>query len=164
MQLRLHVPYHNTPDLVVEAQNVIVEERVDRTRAISQDDAVVTITRAFGAQNVVRDVDRYRLSPSDEKITLHPHSVCEVSPCSNRYYDILPEEASVHYNKTVVVILEFPHKDEYLRDVSQPIAPAQGTTGSNVQGWLDCVLRKLPRLRNEMEENTRVVTGQSHLD
>ena len=158
MQLRLSVPCPNTPDLPVEVRNVTVEERVDRTRAISQDDVVMTITRAFGAQNVVPDVDRYRLSLSNNRIALHSHSVCEVSTCSNRYYDVLPEEPNARYSKTIVVILESPHKDEYLRDVSQPIAPAQGATGSNLQGWLDCVLQGCPALCAELEEETtRVV-------
>lgn len=157
MQLRLSVPYPNTPDLVVEVKNAIVEERVDRIRASSQDNVVMMITSAFGAQNVVRDVDRYRLSLSEEQIVLRPHSVCEVSPCSNRYYDVPPEEPSTNYSKTVVIVLESPHKDEYLRDVSQPIAPAQGTTGSNIQRWLGCVLRRCSKLLDELEGNTRVV-------
>ena len=69
-----------------------------------------------------------------------------------------PEDPNSNYNKTIVIVLESPHKDEYLRDVSQPIAPAQGSTGSNIQGYLDCVLRKSPALRDELEDQeTRVI-------
>ena len=153
MQLRLSVSHPNTLDIEVEVEDVTFEERVDGTRASSQD-GVVTITRAFGPQNLVPDVDRYRLYLAEDRVALHPHSVCEVSPWSNRYYDVLPDDPSAHYSKTIVVILESPHKDEYLRDVSQPIAPAQGATGSNVQGWLDRVLRSCSALCTELEEET----------
>ena len=158
MQLRLSVPYPNTPDLQVEVQNVTVEERVDRTRASSQDDVVVTITRAFGAQNVVPDVDRYRLRLTDDRIALRCHSVREVSPCSNRYCDVLPNDPNAHYSKTIVVVLESPHRDEYSSDVSQPIAPAQCATGSKIKNYLGRVLLSCPTLCTQLEgETTRVI-------
>lgn len=156
MQLRLGVTYPNSQALEANVQGVTVTELVDRTRASSLD-GVVTINRTFGAQNVVPDVDRYRLGLADDRVALHPHPVCEVSPCSNRYYDILPEDPTANYCKTIVIVLESPHKDEYLRDVSQHIAPAQGTTGSNIQGWLDFVLRSCPALCDELSERTRLV-------
>ena len=153
MQLILTCP--NGP-LEVNVKNVTFEI-VDRSRASSAA-GVVTINRTFGAQNAVSDVDRYRFRLTDDRIALRPHPVCEISPYSNRYYDMPPEDPNSNYNKTIVIVLESPHKDEYLRDVSQPIAPAQGSTGSKIQGYLDCVLRTSPALCDELEDQeTRVV-------
>jgi len=168
--MQLILTYTNGQELEVNVSNVTVEEFVDGARAgyaASAPDRVV-INRTLGAQNVVPDVDRYRLCRANGRIALRPHAVCEVSPYSNRYYDksvsiirqvvLPPEGPNPDYRKTIVIVLESPHKDEYMRDVSQPIAPAQGSTGSNIQGYLDCVLRKCRALCDELEdEGTRVV-------
>lgn len=153
MQLKLNVTHPNRFVLEVEVPDFTV---VDGPRA-PRVDGFVTVRRTFGLQNVVPDVDRYRLHWDGTQFALRAHPVCEVSPCSNRYYDVLPDEPNIDYSKTIVVVLESPHRDEYLRDIGQPIAPAQGNTGSNMQDHLDCVLRSCPTLYDGLEDYTRVV-------
>ena len=150
----------NGQQLKVNVPSAIVEEFVDGSRARHPPPAIdhVVINHAFGVQNVVPDVDRYRFRLAEGRISLRPHPVCTVSRRFNRYYDTPPEGPNACYSKTIVIVLESPHEDEYLHDVSQPIAPAQGSTGSNIQGYLDCVLRKCSALCDELEaEETRVV-------
>lgn len=154
--MKLFLTYPDGQKFEVNVPNVAAKV-VDGSRAHYAPDGVV-IDHTFGAQNVVPDVDRYRFRLASGRIALRPHPVCETSPCSNRYYDMPPRDPNADYSKTIVIVLESPHKDEYLRDVSQPIAPAQGSTGSNIQGYLDCVLRKSPALCDELEDQeTRVV-------
>lgn len=152
MQLILTCP--NGQELEVNVPGVTAKELVDVSRAhYPPPPAIdrVIINHTFGVQNIVPDVDRYRFRLAHGRIALRPHPACEVSPCSNHYYDMPPEDPNADYSKTIVIVLESPHKDEYLRDVSQPIAPAQGSTGSNIQDYLDCVIRKCPALCDELE-------------
>lgn len=153
MQLTLNVTYPNRFVLEIEVPDFTV---VDRSR-VSDIDGLITVRRTFGSQNIVPDVDRYRLRSDGTQFLLRAHPVCEVSPCSNRYYDLHPEEPNIDYSKTIVVVLESPHRDEYLRNLSEPIAPAQGKTGSNLQDHLGFVLRTCPTLYSGLEGDTRVV-------
>ena len=159
LRLRLRLTYPCEQTLCVCIRGVKKDEIkiADRHRASGPDgDGVITINDAFGRSNVVPDVDRYRLHMEGGRIALHPHSQCRAAPCSNRYYDHDPIAAGAE-EKTIVIVLESPHKDEYLRNIGQPIAPAQGTTGSNIQGWLDDVLRSCPLLHYEVREGARVL-------
>lgn len=110
----------------------------------------IIIKGAFGEDNIVPDVDRYRIHRDGDRITLKPHPQCQVKSHSNRYNDIKAAKPQKKCDKTIVIILESPHKDEYLCNVGHPIAPAQGSTGSNIQGWLDRVLLSCPALRGEL--------------
>ena len=74
MLLRLSMTYLNSLWLPVDVPNFTLEECVDGSRASSAD-GVVVIKRTFGAQNVVPDVDRYRLSLRDGRIVLRAYSV-----------------------------------------------------------------------------------------
>lgn len=154
-QLILSLGYPHKRQLLVPAPDDVKIDDVRRTRYSAIN--TITIYDAFGEQNLVRDVDRYRLRMTNGRIILLPHSTCEVRPCFNRYNDHDPKCPNTDYSKTIVIILESPHVDEYHGDVGQPIAPAQGKTGSNIQGWLDCVLRSCPTLYDELDDGTRVV-------
>lgn len=158
MKLRLELTYPCEQVLCVCVPGVEKTEVVIRDGGRAQSiPAGFAIREAFGRCNVVPDVDRYRLHMEDGRIALQPHSQCRVAPCSNRYYDHDPIVARVE-EKTIVIVLESPHKDEYLRNVGQPIAPAQGVTGSNIQGWFDCVLGSCPALYSELcVESSRLV-------
>lgn len=156
MKLRLELTHPCEQVLCVCVPGVETEVVIrDGGRAQSVP-ASFAIREAFGRCNVVPDVDRYRLHMEDGRIALHPHSQCRVAWCSNRYYDHDPIAAGVE-GKTIVIVLESPHKDEYLRNVGQPIAPAQGATGSNIQGYLDEVLHSCHALCDELTAGTRVL-------
>lgn len=118
----------------------------------------IAVDISFEASNTVPDVDRYRLRLAGGRISLDCHTVRTVSPLSNDYYDVLPEDQRSTYTKTIVIVLESPHKEEYLHnDIFNPIAPAQGATGRNVQKYLHCVLHSWPGLCDELEQGTRIV-------
>ena len=156
VRLRLNVTCPNTQQLNVDVPNVTVEEFVDCHRASYSDDVVV-IDHTFGAQNVVPDVDRYRLRLVDGQIALDCHSAREVSP-HNRFYDVLPSNVDPSYSKTMAIVLESPHEKEYWCNVNQPIAPAQGQTGLRMQNQLDSVLRSCPALFDALAgATTRIV-------
>ena len=159
MKLALNLTYPHQRGLIVEPKVDDIKDDikiVDGRRAI-RFCGLVIINDVFGKDNIVPDVDRYRIRLDAGRIVLHPHSQCQVAPCSNRYYDVTAAGPPENCNKTIVIVLESPHKDEYLRDVGQPIAPAQGSTGSNIQDWLDHVLRSCSALCGELSAGTRVV-------
>lgn len=156
MQLRLRVTHPFEQELPVDVRNVTVEERLDCTRA-SHADGVVTIDHTFGPQNVVPDVDRYRLHRAGNRFVLCGHAIRAVSAEFNRYCDIPPAHPHLEYSKTVVVILESPHKEEFRCNVGRPIAPAQGRTGARIRNHLGRVLQSCDALYGELEEGTRIV-------
>ena len=159
LQLRLELTYpceqkiwFCVPDVDKRKVTIVDDDRAQCTHT------GINIRDVFGRYNLVPDVDRYRLRLENDRIAPVSHSECRVAPCSNRYYDHDPAVAKAEEETTIVIILESPHEDEYLRDVSQPIAPAQGATGSNIQGWLDRVLQSCHTLCIELEVGTtRVV-------
>lgn len=144
MELKLKLTYPQERTLGVPLSFGDIEV-VDEQRA-SCSDGVILIKRAFGKKNIVPDVDRYRIRCDGERIVLHPHPKCLVAPCSNRYNDFPAAEPQGNFDRTLVIVLESPHEDEYLRNVGQPIAPAQGTTGRNLCRYLGEVLRSCPCL------------------
>ncbi len=116
-----------------------------------------TICRGFSETNRISDVDRYRIGRSGNRITLIPHDEGSVACVSNRYNDILPC-SNEDCGQTLVIILESPHKEEYCGNcLDQPIAPAQGNTGSNLCGWLDRVHHSDPYLRDHVRDQTRII-------
>lgn len=153
MRLKLNVTYG--------VQQVQLAATVPAVAAVDDTRVSCVISDTFGEENVVPDVDRYRLRRQQGQIVLHPHTVREVCSDSNNFCDILPTESNC-YDKTIVVVLESPHKDEYENSatpsgVGQPIAPAQGETGTRIWDLFDRVLRSCPTLCGQLEEHTRVV-------
>lgn len=128
----------------------------DNAHAI-EEDGVVTIGGMFSKTNRVPDVDRYRIGRRGTVWYVKPHQVCEVGQTrNNRFKDILP--ANDFRGKTLVIILESPHRDEYLDcDIGQPIAPAQGTTGNNIRDKLADVLNGHDDLSTHLVSGTRVI-------
>ena len=156
MQLKLKLTYPQERTLVVPLSGDSIEV-VDKQRA-SCSDGDILIENAFGQDNIVPDVDRYRIRCDGERVILHPHEECLVNPCSNRYNDIPAAEPQRDCDRTLVIVLESPHKGEYLRNVGQPIAPAHGTTGRNLCRYLDEVLRSCPGLHRCIRTgNSRVI-------
>ena len=102
--------------------------RAPRSRyaRVSNNDHIVDIANMFHDNNRVKDVDRYRIRLVQDRPTLIPHLSREISPETNRYNDISPQQAG---GNTLVVLLESPSRHEYDGAPSHPIAPAQGQTG-----------------------------------
>lgn len=94
------------------------------------------------ANNIVTDVDLWFCS--NLRIS-HHHEVGE----SKGLKDVKGFDIKRHY-KTIVIILESPHKDEYNK-IKNVIAPALGTTGCNLDdGFVD-------KLNNFMTANNSII-------
>ena len=123
------------------------------------------ITHEFSRQNLVPDVDRYRVTRHPPQqgcavrirdgwyLVAHPRSDIECCP----YNDRRISAADRDFESTIVVVLESPHKFEYLnRDPSKPIAPACGVSGIKVQ---DVLLDMLIDNSADFVDNTRVIVA-----
>ena len=157
MNLTLNLTYPQRRKLPVDVA-LCVEgiEVIDPNRATRSDGGFI-INNAFGKNNIVPDVDRYRIHRHINRTALCPHLQGKVAPCLNRYNDV-EADASQEGEKTLVIVLESPDKNEYSCNcIGQPIAPAQGVTGSNILGWLDDVLRSCSALCQELSTGTRVI-------
>ena len=102
----------------------------------------IDLVDMFGLGNRVHDVDRYRVSQT-AICQLDPHRTGLVAAEHNTFKDIhIDAEEAPRFTETVVVVLESPHREEYVDgDVNCPIAPAQGVTGCNIDRWLPHVLK-----------------------
>ena len=123
------------------------------------------VRSVFGRANLVPDVDRYRLTRGLDfsgcavrtigrwSLVAHPNTQIECDPY-NDHRVATGSEAS--FSSTIVVILESPHKFEFLnREIDRPIAPACGVTGVKIQDvLLDMLLAN--RCVN-LVNNTRVI-------
>ena len=97
------------------------------------------IDGAFGQVNRVCDDDRYRINCQSNS----PLEYCE---------------RGTAYGQTLVILLESPHKDEYLGNrIDRPIAPALGTTGRNIRDHLMSIIRKCHHIHSRLCPNTRVI-------
>lgn len=104
---------------------------------------VVDITRMFGPENRVQDVDRYRVIVRNGACRVEPHPNREVAATTNRFHDLRPNHGE--FDRTILLLLESPHKDEYqCGDPRYPIAPAQGRTGTNIELYLERILNDSP--------------------
>ena len=116
----------------------------------------VYVKDMFDRNKAVPDVERYHICKSGHDLSLISYCSNAVHP-QNRYNDHLCRQK--FQSDTVVLLLESPHKDEY-DNCGRPIAPAQGSTGRNIDSHLECVLRRI--LHNNMRQirsgcNTRVI-------
>ena len=125
-------------------------------------DGAVHVRGVFACRNVVRDVDRYRLTqrPGPEGcatrtrcqwvLKAHPTGHIPCDPYNDRRI-----ANGTDYASTIVVVLESPHRHEYAdRDLARPIAPACGVTGLKLQDiLLDMLIDNDARIR----ENARVI-------
>ena len=114
----------------------------------------------FRGNNLVRDVDRYRIRLVQNRPTLMPHLSREISPETNGHNDIRPQQCG----NTLVVLLESPSKHEYDGAPNRPIAPAQGQTGCGLLCHLGNLLEKAIQtldddnyLRDHLSDDTRLV-------
>ena len=110
----------------------------------------------FGPKNRVLDVDRYRVNVRDDKCIVKKHESGHDKRAKSRFHDHPPETA-VKCKSTILLLLESPHKDEYKKgDPGDPIAPAQGTTGTNIDKFLGCGLNA-SGMATQIGNNARVI-------
>ena len=112
-------------------------ESISRKATKSGDDIV--IDGAFGQGNRVCDDDRYRI----DRRSNDPLECCE---------------RDAAFEQTLVIVLESPHKAEYLGNrIDRPIAPAVGRTGHNIRNHLMDVIRSCSHIHCRLVQETRVI-------
>lgn len=160
MALKLKVHWRKELLLVEGVDDVAIRELIDCPRHPHVREAAndVLVEDFFGVNNVVPDVSRYRIGIdgccvrhdsryrfSNDRYVV-PH--CDVSGRDLRRQ--LNRRSLLQFTRrrpsagNVVLLLESPHKDEYHRDnVNCPIAPANGTTGENIDRCLSAALSQI---------------------
>ncbi len=99
----------------------------------------------------VPDVWRYNYTKNGLMEYLYPDNLFKCSKFNDKEPQKVDEEIT-----SIVLILESPHKDEYDYNnkkgekIFEPIAPAQGTTGDNIDYHLHTVIGKII---NQIKEN-----------
>lgn len=118
----------------------------------------VEITGMFGPPNRIPDVDRYRVTVCNGFYCVRPYTTKIVAACRNRFFDHPTNRRD--FDGTILLLLESPHKDEYhSNNVSCPIAPAQGNTGTRICNFLGCILNAPgnAHLRRNIRNDYRVI-------
>lgn len=88
----------------------------------------------------VEDVHRYNIICESENIIKNSLSDSEKSIKKSKFNDKKVDERQDV--KTIVLLLESPHKDEY-DNKNNPIAPAQGKTGRGIDCQIENVIREI---------------------
>lgn len=112
--------------------------------------------RNFFAMGKVPDVCRYVVEVDENGDITNIKENEDKGVNSSSYNDILAENIPREQTtRTIVILLESPHNDEYWYiednnqnnrnyegDTIKPIAPAQGTTGNNIDEHIECFLKR----------------------
>lgn len=102
----------------------------------------------FNCMNKVPDVDRYRIRrdtcTNDFAIVGHDIAADGDYLATYPYVDLSTEVAPTM--RTLVLLLESPHRDEFGASVSVPIAPARGATGEGIDRHMGRLIRTCPQL------------------
>ena len=108
----------------------------------------------FGDKNRVLDVDRYEIVRCGDKIAIkdHPVTCGEDYVSTYPYVDRPAKSNSGQAPRTLVIVLESPHRDEYGCSVAAPIAPARGKTGIRIDKLLITVLNSCPQLTKSLSD------------
>ena len=113
----------------------------------------------FGDKNRVPDVDRYEIVRCGDGIAIKDHRWTRGKNyvSTNPYVDHPPASNSGQALRTLVIVLESPHRDEYGCSVEMPIAPARGQTGARMHKHLGKVLKKsCPQLTESLRDHAPV--------
>lgn len=103
----------------------------------------------FGGAQRVPDVDRYRVQGDDQlRLENHPEAADDFGN------ETPPQDYPC--NRTLVVLLESPHKDEFDGHFI-PRGPAMGATGRNTRDGLIGALERSPDVRHRVVPETRVI-------
>ena len=123
--LKIEWPESREEKVSYDLPSSVISRFLDSPHVCSTDRGIY-VRRMFGADNRVRDVQRYRFG-QDGRIVPHCD---EVADCGSH----------------LVVLLESPHKDEYGNKgtaMNCPIAPAMGRTGNSMNTYLGNLLRAI---------------------
>lgn len=113
----------------------------------------ITIKRSFFKKNKqVQNVTRFFIEANEEDVVIHSPIKNNDILLNSSFDDALIE--SNYKNKTIAIILESPHIDEYESNTDKltPIGPAQGQTGKKIEKNIDKLIARLKEF-NILEDN-----------
>lgn len=99
---------------------------------------MVSILGVYQEEKRVHDVWRYNVTVKNYKIV----KFCKFYQGVGRFFDQTIDTK----NRSIVLIIESPHKDEYDNKFA-PIAPAQGATGEKIEKYIVDLLRNHKQVR-----------------
>lgn len=103
----------------------------------------------FSRQMIVRDSVRatMRLDTEESRLQMTVFTTPHKSFPTARFND-KPVSGFLKTHRTIILLMESPHKDEYAQDTStaclQPIAPANGQAGERILKYGESVFEQLP--------------------
>lgn len=118
-------------------KNIIIKDNLKR----------IVVKDLFSNDMEVKDVYRYNINFEKncypKLITLDFKDKCYLE--SNFNDQIIEKEENI---KSIVLILESPHKNEYIKLSNEqveykPVSPAQGATGKNIENNLEVIMNEL---------------------
>jgi hypothetical protein len=105
---------------------------IKRVISIQLNGNIATISKIYEPAKRVPDAFRYRLTLCQGQQTMKASSCGSLGNFSDRL-------ACESKNKKIVLVIESPHRDEY--DVKfNPISPAQGVTGDNIDNQITSII------------------------
>lgn len=142
--------------IYTEISDIVYEQLVNSNNKYVQIDSSansITIKRSFFKKNKqVQNVTRFYIESNGEEVAIYSPIKNNEVLFNSSYEDALIEPN--FKNKTIAIILESPHIDEYESKTEKliPKGPAQGQTGKKIERNLDKLISRLKEF-NVIEEN-----------
>lgn len=111
---------------------------------VDKEKQVITLKRSFFKKNKqVQNVTRFFVELNDDKILIETPQMKNSLVSNSNFEDDLI--TSNYKNKTIAIILESPHIDEYEQNKEKltPIGAAQGLTGKKIEKNMNQLIRTL---------------------
>ena len=105
-----------------------------KENCIIDEKGIAYINGVYDEARRVQDAWRYNILFKNNEIV----EFCKFYQGIGRFYD---QEIHSKKNRSIVIIIESPHKDEYTENFV-PISPAQGATGEKIEKFIVDILRK----------------------
>lgn len=120
--------------------------------------SIITLKRSFFKRNKeMQHITRYFVEMNDGQLLVSQPKNKHLTVADSKYID--DAVSPTYKEKTIAIILEAPHMDEYVSDSKKliPIAPAQGQIGRKIDAQLENLLNQLKMLCTGFHEKYRIV-------
>jgi hypothetical protein len=157
IELRLEFEVNGSTEFV-NVSSIVKKHLVRNDLCTIYGDKLVISDKIFHPKMKVKDVCRYVIvKGDDQKYSLKRFQSRGKYVRYSRFRD-----RSASYKSqlpAIVIVLESPHKDEYLYDMKKikPIAPAQGVTGEKIDSYLIDIINAYKNLMKINQPEYRVL-------
>ena len=159
MVLKLKVHWRTKPLHVDYDDNDVIHviKKLGSSRHVQKEGNVVLVKNFFKEKNKVPDVSRYSIGAGG--CCVRHNNRYHI--CNDKYlipHCDISEQDMQQQIPNIVLLLESPHKDEYQSgNINCPIAPANGTTGDNIDRCLGTVLLHIQNETGLIESGCHVI-------